>query len=172
MWVFDATPLVYLATVDRLSLLSHLDEPRLVPDRVYHEVVTRGLEEGYPDARRVERGIEEGILDVVAVEGTDAFDRLRENPNLSDADAAVLACAAERDATAVMDEAYGRDVAGVEGIETRGTAYLLLLLVKRGEITAEEARQTLDEMLDAGWYCSPDLYATLVGKFEELQGGE
>jgi predicted nucleic acid-binding protein len=172
MRVFDATPLVYLATVDRLSLLAHLDGQRLVPEPVYHEVVTRGMEEGYPDARRVEQGIDAGVLDVVAVEGTDTFDRLRENPNLSDADAAVLACAAERGATAVMDEAYGRDVAAVEGIETRGTAYLLLLLVKRGEITAEEARQTLDEMLDAGWYCSPDLYATLVGKLEELQGEE
>lgn len=172
MWVFDATPLVYLATVDRLSLLSHLDEPRLVPERVYHEVVTRGLEEGYPDTRRVERGTEEGIFDVVAVEETDTFEHLRENPNLSGADAAVLACAAENGATAVMDEAYGRDVAAVEGIQARGTAYLLLLLVKREAITAEVARETLDEMLDAGWYCSPDLYATLVGKLEELRNEE
>lgn len=172
MWVFDATPLVYLATADRLSLLEHLDDPCLVPERVYHEVVTRGLEEGYPDARRVERAVEDGLFEVVAVEGTDTFERLRENPNLSGADAAVLACAAERDARAVMDEAYGRDVAAVEGIETRGTAYVLPSLVKRDLIAAEVARETLDEMLDAGWYCSPDLYATLVGKLEELRGGE
>ena len=122
MWVLDATPLVYLATVDRLSLLPHLDGPRLVPERVYHEVVTRGLEEGCPDARRVEQGTEAGLLEVVTV----------------------------------------------EGIGTRGTAYLLLLLVKRVAITAEVARETLDGMLDAGWYCSPDLYATLVGTLEEL----
>lgn len=172
MWVFDATPLIYLGAVDRLPLLADLDEPCLVPERVYHEVVTRGLEEGYPDARRIERGIEEGLLEVVTVEDSNTFDRLGENPSLSGADAAVLACAAERDATAVMDEAYGRDVAAVEGIGTRGTAYLLVLLAKRGEITAETARETLDGMLDAGWYCSPDLYATLVGTLEELQGEE
>lgn len=170
MWVFDATPLVYLATVDRLALLSRLEEPRLVPGQVHHEVVTGGLEGGYPDARRVERAFEEGVLDVVTVEETDTFGRLRGNPNLSEADAAVLACAAERGGTAVMDEAYGRDVAAVEGIETRGTAYLLLTLVRIGEITADVARETLDGILDAGWYCSPDLYAKLVGKLEELQG--
>ena len=172
MWVFDATPLVYLATVDRLSLLTHLDEPCLVPERVYHEVVTRGLEEGHPEARRVERSVEEGVLDVVPVEETAAFARLQENPNLSGADAAVLARAAEHDGTAVMDEAHSRDVAAVEGIETRGTAYLLLLLVKNGEITADVARETLDAMLDAGWYCSPDLYAKLVGKLDELRGDD
>lgn len=169
MWVFDATPLIYLATVDRLELLSRLEEPRLVPERVHHEVVTRGLEEGYPDARRVERAIEEGILDLVTVEETDTFDRLRGNPNLREADAAVLVCASERRVTAVMDEAYGRDVAAVEGIETRGTAYLLLSLVKNDEVTADAARETLDAMLDAGWYCSPDVYAKLVGKLEELR---
>jgi predicted nucleic acid-binding protein len=172
MWVFDATPLVYLTKADRLPLLADLDEPRLVPERVYREVVTRGLEEGYPDARRIERGVEEGPLEVVTVEGSDTLDRLGENPNLSGADAAVLACAAERGATAVMDEAYGRDVAAVEGIGTRGTAYLLVLLVRRSAITPGTARETLDGMLDAGWYCSPDLFATLVGKLEELQGEE
>jgi hypothetical protein len=26
MWVFDATPLIYLAKVDRLSLLDHLED--------------------------------------------------------------------------------------------------------------------------------------------------
>ena len=109
------------------------------------------------------------ILDVVAVGGSDTFDRPRENPNPSDA---VLACAAERDGTAVIDEAYGRDVAAVEGVEARGTAYLLLLLVKRGAISTETARETPDGMLDAGWYCSPDRYATLVGKLEGLSGEE
>lgn len=69
-----------------------------------------------------------------------------------------------------MDEAYGRDVAAVEGIETRGAAYLLLTPVRNGEITADVARETLDGMLDAGWYCSPDLYANLVGKLQKLQG--
>lgn len=143
-----------------------------VSERVYHEVVTRGLEEGCPDARRVERGTEEGILDVVAVDEDETFERLRENPNLNEADAALLASATKRDATAVIDEAYGRDVAAVEGIGTRGTAYVLFLPVKRGKATADEARETLDAMVDAGWYCSPDLYATLVGKLGELSDDE
>ena len=49
---------------------------------------------------------------------------------------------------------------------------VLLLLEKRGTITAEEASETLDGLLDTGWYCSPDRYATLVGELEELRDGE
>ena len=35
MWVFDATPLIYLAKVDRIDLVQRLDESCVIPDRVY-----------------------------------------------------------------------------------------------------------------------------------------
>ena len=168
MWVFDATPLIYLGKAEFLAALTALDEPRVVPERVYTEVVETGIEQGYPDARRIERSVEDGIFDVVTVAETAAFERLQRNPNLSDADVAVLACAADEDGVAVMDETHGRDVAATEGITTRGTAYVVLLLASRGAITAEEARSVIDSMVDSGWYCAPDMYAKLVRRLESL----
>ena len=93
---------------------------------------------------------------------------MQRNQNISEADAAVLAVADARDAIAVMDERYGRDVADAEGISTRGTPYLVLELLKEDVVTANEARETIDEMLDAGWYCTPDLYAKILQKIEDL----
>jgi predicted nucleic acid-binding protein len=119
MWVFDATPLIYLAKIDRLGLVQHLDEACVIPDRVYEEVVETGIEQGYPDARRIERCVEDDLFDVVPVEPTTLVSRLQRNDNLSDADVAVLACAAAHDGVAVMDETYGRDVAATEGINPR-----------------------------------------------------
>jgi len=168
MYVFDATPLIYLATIDRLGMLTEFADDRVVPERVYEEVVTAGLDAGHADARRVERAIDEDILTVAAIEDTATVERLEANDNLSEADAAVLALTAHHDAIAVMDEQYGRDVAAAEGIETRGTAYLVLRSLKRGAITAEEARETIDAMVDAGWYCTPDLYAKLLRQIEDL----
>jgi len=63
-----------------------------------------------------------------------------------------------------MDDAYGRDIADVEGIKTRGTAYLVLSLVRDDELEADDARETLEAMLDAGWHCSPSLYSKLLSK--------
>lgn len=169
MWVFDATPLIYLAKADRLALVSKLDDQCWIPQRVYTEVVTDGLEAGYADARRIERCVDEGVFETVSVEETQLRTRLRQNPNLSPADIAVLACADTRDAIAVMDEAAGRTAAEVEGIETKGTAYLVLLCAKEGNISISEARDTIDTMIDAGWYCAPDLYARLVQKLESFE---
>lgn len=167
MWVFDATPLIYLAKVERLSLIQHLEEASVIPERVYEEVVQTGLRAGYPDARRVERHVDIDQFEVVAVENAPLLSRLRTNEKLSDADAAVLALADARDGVAVMDETYGRDVAASEGIATRGTAYLVLKLAKQEVIDAEEARSVIDAMIEAGWYCSPGVYTKIRRKLEE-----
>lgn len=169
MWVFDATPLIYLAKVDRLSLVQHLEASCVVPKRVYEEVVETGIEHGYPDARRIQRSVDADRFDVASVEPSSLLSRLQQNRALSDADAAVLACADARDGVAVMDETYGRDVAAVEGITTRGTAYLVLKLTKQGAISVDDARSVIDAMIDEGWYCAPDVYTKIIRKLDSFE---
>lgn len=168
-FVLDATPLIYLAKVDRLDVLDALERRCIVPRRVSGEVVEVGKDRGYPDARRVERSIDTGSLAVDEAEPDALFERLTENPNLSAADAAVLALAHQVDGTAVVDEQYGRTVASAEGIPTRGTAYLLLRAVKLGGIPADDARDVVDDLVDAGWYCSTDLYAKIQRTLDEFE---
>lgn len=163
MYVLDATPLIYLGKADALKLLDSFDV--ITTQSVYDEVVRRGKEAGASDARRVERY----DLNVVEVPDNETYERLSDAPGLSDADAGVLALEDEEDATAVMDEKRGRSVADAEGIEVRGTAYLLLTAVKEGEITADEGREALDSMVESGWYCSTSFYAEIVGKLEEVE---
>lgn len=169
-WVLDATPLIYLAKAERLAVVETLEGARTVPRPVYRETVTEGIEAGYADARRIERAVEDGILEVVEVDlDESAFaSRLARHSGLSDADIAVLACADARDAVAVMDEAAGRSAANVEGVETRGTAYVVLSAVKDGALSAEAGRETIDAMIERGWYVAPDLYAAIVRKLESL----
>ncbi|TKX66960.1 DUF3368 domain-containing protein [Halorubrum sp. GN11GM_10-3_MGM] len=171
-WVFDATPLIYLAKAERLDVIDTLDEPRVVPEAVYREVVTAGVKEGYDDARRIERAVEDGLVDVVVVDTDDSpvATRLARHPGLSDADVSVLACADARDAIAVMDESVGRSAAEVEDVETRGTAYLVLAAVRDGTLSTAEGRDTVDAMIDHGWYVAPDVYTKIVEKLESLGG--
>jgi len=168
MWVFDATPLIYLGKVSQLSLVEQVAEPCVLPERVYEEVVTTGLEAGYPDARRIERSVEANRFEVISVGATPLYSRLQGNSNLSDADAAVLACADDHNGVAVMDETYGRDVAAAEGITTRGTAFLVLKCTKQGAISGDDARTIIDAMIDEGWYCAPAVYTKILQKLETL----
>lgn len=169
MWVFDATPLIYLAKVEQLRLVSALDGHCYIPQQIHSEVVSRGLAEGYPDARRVEQCIDAGYFDVISTPESSLVTRLQQHPQLSDADIAVLACADAHDSVAVMDETHGRTVAEVEGIDTRGTAYIVLLCAKMGELTVSDARDTIDSLVAEGWYCSPDLYTKIVRKLESFE---
>ena len=168
MWVFDATPLIYLAKVDRLALVQQLDASCVIPERVYEEVVETGREQCYPDARRIERSVDADRSDIVSVATSALLTRLQDNSNLSDADVAVLACADAHDGVAVMDETYGRDVAAAEGITTRGTAYLVLKLASEGTLSVDDARTVIDAMIDEGWYCAPDVYAKIIQKLDSL----
>lgn len=168
MWVFDATPLIYLAKVDQLTLAHQLTEECVIPERVSQEVVDTGIEEGYPNARRIERSIEDGVFSVISVDDSEFFLRVHRNPKLSEADVPVLACADAHDAIAVMDETYGRDVASTEGVTTRGTAYLVLHLASQDVISVEKARTVIDAMVEEGWYCAPSMYAKIVQKLDSF----
>ncbi|PSQ32067.1 DUF3368 domain-containing protein [Halobacteriales archaeon SW_6_65_46] len=165
-WVFDATPLIHLARADRLGILTSVPEP-VTTERVYEEVVTDGLAAGYVDARRLERFANEHLRVTAAAEGP-LLERLEAISALSETDVSVLVRAAETDGVAVMDESAGRSVADVEGIEVHGTAYLLLSCVEDDTLTAAAATELLDDLLDVGWYCAPDLYAKLTTAFERL----
>lgn len=169
--VFDATPLIYLAKAERLDAIETSDEPRVVPEAVHREVVATGVEQGYDDARRIERAAEDGLVDVVAVDADDSpvATRLARHPGLNDADVAVLACADARDAVAVMDESAGRSAAEVEDVETRGTAYVVLAAVKDGALSTAEGRDAIDAMIDRGWYVAPEVYAKIVGRLESFE---
>lgn len=166
--VFDATPLIYLGKTDQLDVIADVDRRLVVPERVYGEVVAEGMERGYADAKRVDTLVRDGTFERRTFEENDRFDRLVRNTRLSRADTAVLLLADELGGTAVMDEGYGRSIAETEGVETRGTAYLVLSLVKNGGLAPEYAREIVDAMLDAGWHCSTDLYAKILRKLDSL----
>ncbi|MFO7966494.1 MAG: DUF3368 domain-containing protein [Archaeoglobaceae archaeon] len=170
---FDATPLIYLAKVNKLHLLEKIDTELIIPQSVFEEVVVKGRELGKPDALIIERLVDKGDF---KIEETDAgesefYNKLRENENLSQADVEALFLARKRNCTAIMDEDYARRIAEAEGIHCRGTIYLIFSLLKRDVIGKEEARETVDKMIESGWYCSTDLYAKILRRIGYKGGG-
>jgi predicted nucleic acid-binding protein len=160
MPVFDATPLIYLAKSEKIREVDRLEGEKFIPEKVYEKVVEEP--ENEPDAERIGKAVEEDILTVVSAEVE------AESDFLSQADPQVLNVAEKRDAVAVMEEENGRNVADVRGIETRGTAFIVLKMQKEGIISQNEAEKTIDHMIDEGWYCSTDLYKEIMKKIEEL----
>lgn len=169
MLVLDATPLIYLAKVRKVRLLADLPDVLVVPRSVVEEVVEEGRRRGEPDATRVGRLIEDGTLRVVDPPDTMFAKALDSNDRLDEADRDVLAVAEHRGARVLLDETYGRRLAEVEGLEHGGTIYLLLRLVEQDALTPTEMRETVDALIDAGWYCSTRLYARILRSIDEMK---
>ena len=72
--VSNATPLIYLAKIDKLKLLKAIANRVYIPGAVYQEVVIEGKRLGEKDAYRVEKCINQGWLIVKKIKKIFSFD--------------------------------------------------------------------------------------------------
>jgi predicted nucleic acid-binding protein len=77
-----------------------------------------------------------------------------------------LALAKELEGTAIIDEKPAREAGEVLGIEVRGSAYLVGLMMRRKKLKLGEAVQAIDKMISGGWRISTEDYIKIV---EELK---
>lgn len=166
VYVFDSTPLIYLGKVRRLEKMAGLPTRNIIPVSVYKEVVEEGKKRGQADAFYVEKLVEEHLFEVLPVPKKTSF--LVENMALDNADKDVLVLAQELRGRAILDDENARVVAEIVGIPKGGSLFLLLTLLRKKVISAQEMREIIDAMIREGWYCSTTQYGSIVKEIERL----
>jgi hypothetical protein len=137
--VANAGPLIALGKLDLIYLLNQLYNPLLVPDAVYEEVVTRGLELGQPDAYAVRMAVARQDLIVIAVETTQDVAMAA---SLHRGERAVIALARQRRADWVLlDDQLAREQAHQLGLHVKGT------LQRRSLLSATEAELVFEAII-------------------------
>lgn len=121
--VADAGPVIHLAEIDSLDLLSAFDTLS-VPETVYEE-----LEQG-----GVPRGLADLSYELVEVDETETL-----TGDLDAGERAALTVANERDAVLLTDDLAARKAASEEGVEARGSIGVVALGYNRGRIERDEA---------------------------------
>lgn len=121
--VSDAGPLIHLAEIDSLELLSAFDT-LLIPETVYEEVETGGV----PD------GISNLPYEFVSVTG-DRFG----SEELDAGERAALAVAIERDMILLTDDLAAREAASESGVSVHGSIGIIALGYDRGVVNREQA---------------------------------
>jgi len=169
--VSDASPLIWLSKIGKITLLRKLFGEVVIPEEVYREVVERGLEEGLSDALVVKEGVDEGWIKVSKLneKEVDLCRRLVEHASeihLGEAQAIVLA--REGDALLLMDESSGRAFAETWGLRVRGTLYVLLRALREGILGKDEAREAILELVEKGFRIDPRLLARILRKVESF----
>ncbi len=163
-YIFDSSTLIYLGKVRLLEKIGMFPGDKFLPEEVYGEVVEKGLEKNESEAEYVSTLIEKKIFFVKKV----ALRYFKEN-HLSVADASVLNLTKELNGIAIIDESYARNIAKSSGIKSRGSLYIILIMVKNRLITKGEAISYLNSIIDLGFYLSNSKYNEFLSILEKMQ---
>jgi predicted nucleic acid-binding protein len=144
--VSNSSPLIALARIQRLDLVSAVLRSILIPPAV---------------AREIEPSIP--VLPAWVSVNVPSSQRplLTSRGRLGDGEREAIALAIELGADAVpMDERAGRRVAEEAGLKVIGTLALLLEAKRAGHVTT--IRGELDKLLETSFFISPQLYDQLL----------
>lgn len=165
MIVSNASPLIYLAKVERLSLLRELFEEVHIPREVREETVDRGKELGESDALVIESGIEDGWIIARDVEAKDVPFELERG------EIAALSLAEDLGAAEVLvDELPARKAARMMNLEPHGTVYVLFSALKKGRVDLDGFLETLDNLIQKGFRLKEEVYVRVIRRAREIAG--
>lgn len=163
--VTDSTVLIYLSKIGRLSLLDNTFDEILIPNAVYEEVVTEGIEHGYSDALAVR---DADFLKREGVGGNGEVESLRESTRLGVGECEAITLACERNACCLTDDHRARKTAGSLGVTVGGTIYVLLESLKQGVIDADGYEMALEELAETDFRMKASLYRRAMQEAERL----
>lgn len=138
--VIDTGPLLVFAKLQRLHLLDRLYSGPLLPQVVYHEAVTVGLERGYPDAAHLQAFLATHrwpIVPPVAMSAPLA------GALLGAGEKQAIAIAEAQAMLLLIDDSDARRMAEQWGVATRGSLGILVQAHRQRLLTDAE----LDEIL-------------------------
>jgi predicted nucleic acid-binding protein len=162
--VSNATPLIYLAKSNKLSLLQTIVNQVLIPEAVFQEVVIEGKRLGEKDSYRVEKAISQGWLKVKKVNNRISFEF-----SLHAGEIEVISLAREMEIkTVIIDDAKARSAAELAGLIPVGTLGIILHAIKNNIINFDEFLSTLEDIIESGFYIKDDVYIKVIRTARKL----
>ena len=158
--VSDATPIISLAKIGMLDILSKFYNEVVLPEAVFDEVCSNPV---FTDEAESVKNSE--FIRVEAVSNEQSVKILRAaGLDLGESEAIVLADSLS-DSLLLMDERKGRQIAQSMGIRIIGTLGILLHAKKLGLI--DKIKPLLDMLIDANIRISENLYNSIIKQADE-----
>ncbi len=155
--VSDTTPLISLASINRIELLQLLFNQIYIPRAVYKEIKTKKLF-GYKE-------IDADWFKVSDIKGGEYLGFLLNDLDAGEAETIVLAKEIKADIL-IIDERIGYDIAKSQNIFAIGTLTVLMTAKQKGII--KSVKPLLDEMVEKGRWYSARTCKEFLGKIGEL----
>jgi predicted nucleic acid-binding protein len=168
IWIFDSSPLIYLNKVGLNWVFELLEGEKIIPTQVYEQVVTRGKIRGDADAIISEELVRNEVIKVITVEN--GFKEMLKSlkGELHEGELEVLALAKNKGGIAVLDETIAREVGKVFKIEVHGALFLIFLMLRKGKLKKEEAKDKVDLMIRKGFRLGHEEYQEFLKMLENV----
>jgi len=156
--VTDTSPLLNLALIERLDLLTSQFTSVTIPRQVWEELAAG--DEGLSDLRELRQS---EFLEVVEVDRSDLFIEIFQELDLGET--AAICHGIERDADLLLlDEKEGRRVARRHDLTITGVVGILLRGAKDGEADLE---RELNALREAGFWIADELFQKVLAEVED-----
>lgn len=169
IWVFDSSPLIYLNKVGLNWVFEQLEGEKIIPTQVYEQVITQGKSRGDADALVSEELVKKGVIKVVTIKNGFKEMLMSLKEELHEGELDVLALAKAKEGIAILDESIAREVGNVFKIEVHGALFLIFLMVKKGKMRKEEARDKVDSMIRKGFRLGHEEYQEFLKMLEDIE---
>ena len=166
--VSDSTPLIYLAKIGRLSLLSGVFKSIYVPEAVFNEAVSQGKALNMIDAFIIEKAVGDWIImERVEPEVDAEYSFIDTNTRLGAGEKEALKLCKQLGALYfIADDREARRVSRILNIKPVGTLGILVKAYRQGSITKAEVLQVLEDLMKAGFRMSVSVYRRVLGEME------
>jgi uncharacterized protein len=167
--IVDASPLIVLAKIGRLTLLKDVYGEVGIGPQVKREVIERGRPVDIPGVRQVEAGLEARWIREVAltVKERALARQLLAGTRLGEGEAESIALAQSRKPTVVLDDKEARIIAGTRDVRHIGTAGVFLAAFVNGYLTRDELEAAVKDLALVLWL-SPDVVTEIMRRAREL----
>ena len=154
--VSNTTPIITLASINRIDILKYFFEKIYIPQAVYDEIKSKKAH-GYKE-------IDDAFFHVECIKDEFAQNILLNDLDLGEAQTIVLAKELEADIV-LIDETIGYNLAKSQELNVKRTLSFLMASKEKGYI--DEVKPLLDEMIRNGRWISRKVYRDVLRFCEE-----
>ncbi len=153
--ISNATAVICLSKINRLELLKKAYSSVLIPLAVKNEVLLEGRE-GY---QAINNAIKKGWLKVIEPKKTLDL-------GLGTGENHAISLAKERKDIIILDDAVAITAAKSLNINHIRTTTVVFVALKKKIINKKQATLILNQLIEEGYYISPQYYAGLIAKLK------
>lgn len=162
--ISDATPLIYLAKIEKISLIKSLYNTIIISSEIKNEIVDEGKRLKEKDAFLIEKEIKDGFIEVIKVSNY-----IKPVFKIDKGELSILSLAKELSIKDVLiDEKLARIAAKVEGLTPRGTLFVILKNLKLKLINFDDFLRILNSLLEAGFRLKEEVYLKAIEEARKI----